>query len=109
MQEMQVRSLAQEDPLEEEMATHSSNLCWEIPWTEKPGGLRSMGSQRESDTTERLNSYNCRCKGRLAGDREALWRERGSVPRAGLGGAFILAFPFLKEEQTESGRGLRGT
>ena len=40
------------DPLEEEMATHSSNLCWEIPWTEKPGGLRSMGSQRESDTTE---------------------------------------------------------
>ena len=46
MQEMQVRSLAQEDPLEEEMATHSSNLSWEIPWTEKPGGLRSMGSQR---------------------------------------------------------------
>ena len=46
MQEMQVRSLAQEDPLEEEMATHSSNLCWEIPWTEKPGGLRSMGLQK---------------------------------------------------------------
>ena len=49
MQEMQVRSLAQEDPLEEEMATHSSNLCWEIPWTEKPGGLRSMG-RKESQT-----------------------------------------------------------
>ena len=36
----------QEDPLEEEMATHSSILAWEIPWTEEPGGLQSMGSQR---------------------------------------------------------------
>ena len=39
-----------EDPLEREMATHSSILAWKIPWTEKPGGLQSMGSQ-ESDTT----------------------------------------------------------
>ena len=38
-QEMQVRSLGREDSLEEEMATHSSILAWEIPWTEKPGGL----------------------------------------------------------------------
>jgi len=38
--------LDQEDPLEEEMATHSSILAWEIPWTEGPGGLQSMGSQR---------------------------------------------------------------
>ena len=36
----------QEDPLEEEMATHSSTLAWEIPWTEEPSGLQSMGSQR---------------------------------------------------------------
>ena len=43
MQETQVRSLSQEDPLEEEMATHSSILAWEIPWTEEPGGLQSMG------------------------------------------------------------------
>ena len=43
---MQVRSMAQEDPLEEEMATHSSILAWRIPWTEEPGGLQSMGSQR---------------------------------------------------------------
>ena len=43
---MQVRSLGLEDPLEEEMATHSSILAWEIPWTEEPGGLQSMGSQR---------------------------------------------------------------
>ena len=54
MQETWVRSLGQEDPLEEGTVTHSSILAWEIPWTEEPGGLQSMGSQ-ESDTTERLN------------------------------------------------------
>ena len=43
--ETQVRSLGQEDPLDEGMATHSSTLAWEIPWTEEPGGLKSMGSQ----------------------------------------------------------------
>ena len=43
MQEMQVQSLGQEDPREEEMATHSSILAWEILWTEEPGGLQSMG------------------------------------------------------------------
>ena len=46
MQEMQVQSLGREDPLEEEMATHSSILAWEIPWTEEPGGLQSMEPQR---------------------------------------------------------------
>ena len=46
MQETQVRSLCWEDPLEEEMATHSSTLAWRIQWTEKPGGLQSVGSQR---------------------------------------------------------------
>ena len=45
-QEMLVQSLTWEDPLEEEMATHSSILAWRIPWTEEPGGLQSMGSQR---------------------------------------------------------------
>ena len=45
-QEIQVRSLAQEDSLEKEMATHSSILALRIPWTEKPGRLQSMGSQR---------------------------------------------------------------
>ena len=48
MQETQVRSLGQEDPLEKGMGTHSSILAWRIPWTEKPGGLQSRGSQ-ESD------------------------------------------------------------
>ena len=46
MQETWVRSLGQEDPLEKEMATHSSILAWRIPWTEEPGGLQSAGSQR---------------------------------------------------------------
>ena len=45
-QEMKVRSLGQEDPLEEEMATHSSILAWRIPWTEEPGGLQSTELQR---------------------------------------------------------------
>ena len=45
-QEMQVQSLGWEDPLEEEMATHPSILAWRIPWTEEPGRLWSMGSQR---------------------------------------------------------------
>ena len=45
-QETWVRSLGQEDPLEKEMATHSSILAWKIPWTEKPGRLQSVGSQR---------------------------------------------------------------
>ena len=49
MQETWVRFLGWEDPLEKEMATHSSILAWSIPWTEEPGGLQSMGSQ-ESDT-----------------------------------------------------------
>ena len=44
MQETQVQSLGEEDPLEEEMATHSSILIWRIPWTEEAGGLYSMGS-----------------------------------------------------------------
>ena len=46
MQETWVRSLGQEDPLEEGMATHSSILAWRIPWTEEPGRLQSMGLPR---------------------------------------------------------------
>ena len=46
MQETWVGSLGQEDPLEKGIATHSNTLAWEIPWTEEPGGLHSMGSQR---------------------------------------------------------------
>ena len=46
MRESWLQSLGQEDPLEKEMATHSSTRAWKIPWTEKPGRLQSMGSQR---------------------------------------------------------------
>ena len=46
MQEIQARALVQKDPVEWEMATHFSILAWEIPWTEEPGGLQSMGPQR---------------------------------------------------------------
>ena len=56
MWETRVRSLGREDPLEKEMATHSSILAWRIPWTEEPGGLQSTGSHRV-DTTERLHFH----------------------------------------------------
>ena len=46
MQETAVQSMGQEDPLEKEMTTRSSILAWEIPWTEEPGGIQSMGLQR---------------------------------------------------------------
>ena len=49
MPEMGVRSPGREDPLEEEMAVHSSILAWKTPWTEEPGGLQSTGSQRVRD------------------------------------------------------------
>ena len=57
MQETWVQSLDQEDPLEKEMAIHSSILAWRIPWTKEPGRLQSMGSQ-ELDMTERLNHHH---------------------------------------------------
>ena len=54
-QEMRVRSLGQEDPLEEEMATHPRIPAWRIPWTEEPGGRQFMGSQ--SQTRRRLSTH----------------------------------------------------
>ena len=58
MQETQLPSLGREDPLEEEMTTHSRILAWRVSWTEEPGGLQSMGSQ-ELDTTEWLTHFTC--------------------------------------------------
>ena len=55
MQDIQVQSLGQEDPLGKEMATHSSILVWEIPWTEEPG---NPWGRKESDMTEQLNNSN---------------------------------------------------
>ena len=51
MQETPLRTLSREDPLEKEMATHSSFLAWEIPWPEEPGGATVHGVAKESDTT----------------------------------------------------------
>ena len=60
MRETQVRSLGQEDPLEKEMATHSSIVAWKIPWTEEPDRLQSMGSQRVGhDWATSLTSLKC--------------------------------------------------
>ena len=53
-QEKRVQSLGQEDPLEEEMATHSSILAWKVPWTEEPGRLQSQG-RKEPDMTARTH------------------------------------------------------
>ena len=61
MQETQVWSLGQEDPLEKEMATHSSVLAWRIPWTEELGGLQST-SCKESDMTSLSLSLSCSYK-----------------------------------------------
>ena len=60
MKEILVQSLGREEPLEEGIATHSCILTWEIPWTEEPAELQSMGLQ-ESDTTERLSTCCSMC------------------------------------------------
>ena len=67
MQETQVRSLGQEDPLEKEMATHSSILAWRIPWTEELGGLQSTGSQRVRQNLVTDNNTKQRPPTALAG------------------------------------------
>ena len=56
---MWIRSLGQEDPLEEGLATHSSILAWRIPWTEDPGGLQSIGSQRVGHDLSDLSCMQC--------------------------------------------------
>ena len=58
MRETQVQSLGREDPMEKEMATHSSTLAWKIPWAEKPGELHSPWGLKELDTTEQLHFLN---------------------------------------------------
>ena len=58
MQEMQVQSLGREDPLEEEMATHSSIFAWEISWTQEPAGATVHGVTKESGMTQWVNSKN---------------------------------------------------
>ena len=61
IQETWLRSLGQEDPLEKEMATHSSTLAWKIPRTEEPGRLQSMGSQSRTQLSDFSFSFQCSC------------------------------------------------
>ena len=58
MQEMWVWSLGQEDPLEEEMATHSSILAWKTPWTEEPGGLTKSHKESDTTATEHMHAHD---------------------------------------------------
>ena len=73
MRETQVRSLSQEDPLEKKTATYSCILAWEIPWTEEPGGLQSMGSQSQTQ----LKDFHFQEQG-------IGWRSLGSTKEDGL-------------------------
>ena len=73
MQETQVQSLGQEDPLEEEMAAHSSVLAWRIPWTEEPHGLQSRGP-KESDETEHTHAHT-RLPIRHMKGKEGCWKQ----------------------------------
>ena len=61
LQETQIQSLGQEDPLEEEMAAHSSILAWRIPWIEEPGRLQSIGSQRVGHNCTTEHKCICAC------------------------------------------------
>ena len=60
VQETWVPSLGREDPLEKEMATHSSTLAWKIPWTEEPGRLQSMGSQSRTRLSDAICTHGNR-------------------------------------------------
>ena len=82
VRETQVRSLGWEDPLEKEMATHSSILAWKIPWTEEPGGLQSLGLQK---SRTRLSDFTFTFSGvkNLPGKQEAKQEagfHSGSIP-----------------------------
>ena len=77
MQEIQVLSLCRKDPVEKEMATHSSVLAWEIPWTEETGGLQSTGAQSVGHdlATKQHKAWHCRAKEQASNDRERGKRE----------------------------------
>ena len=84
MQEMQVQSLGREDPLEKEMITHSSILAWEIPWTEGPGRLQSIGLQKSQTRLSDWAKWRCRN------------REQTSVRSVGRSGTERVTRIFLK-------------
>ena len=93
MQETRVQSLGWEDPLEKEMAIHSSTIAWKIPWTEEPGRLQPMGSQRvghdwatsRSGKTKDLFQFCCSSTYDSSAGKESTCnaRDLGSIPRSG--------------------------
>ena len=83
MQEMWVRFLGWEDPLEREMETHSCTLAWVIPWTEEPSGLQSMGIEKESDMTE----HACTALLSMGVSRQEYW---SGVPSPSLKGTLTI-------------------
>ena len=82
MQEIQIQSLGWEDPLEKEMATHSSILAWRIPWTEEPGGLQSTGVTK---SRTRLNDFTFTFNFRWLRGKESACNagDPGSIPASG--------------------------
>ena len=85
MQDMHLQSLGQEDPLEKEMATHSRILALKVPWTEEPGGLQSMGSQRvrQGSATEQYGMEKRRWERRSKHTHGERRRGEGSEHRQG--------------------------
>ena len=82
MQETWVQSLGREDPLEKEMATHSSIHAWKIPWTTEPGGLQSMGSQRvgqDLETEQEQQKHSSDKKQNQANREENKSRREGGI------------------------------
>ena len=109
MQETQARSLGWEDPLEKEMATHSSILAWRIPWTEEPDGLRSMGSQRVGHDWATSLHFHSAYKLNKQGDSIQSWHtpspiwNQSVVPCPVLTVASWPAYRFLKRQGRWSG------
>ena len=102
MQETWVRSLGWEDPLEKEMAAHSSTLAWKIPWTEEPGGLQPMGSQSQTQLSDSTLTFLCQ-----ALEYHLPWWLSGkesicSAGEAGYTGSLGSKDPLEKEKATHS-------
>ena len=82
---MLIPSLHWEDPLKEGMATHSSILAWRIPWTEEPGGLWSIGSQRvRRDWSDLIHTHACSLKGKLWQPRQCIKKQKHHFANKGL-------------------------
>ena len=107
MQETWVQSLGWEDSLEKGMATHASILAWEILWTEKPGGLRSMGSQTvrhnwahththtHTHTLQNIDVETVDCRARLSGFKSQLCCSQAGLPWTGYLSSLCLSFPSM--------------